>query len=182
MVADVETAPNPYIILRDNHKNLVNHAQVTIQNMDTSEIIYKWLDVDDGVIDMGHTTDTYRVAVRTFDGIFVGICDFSVVLSHEILIPINYNIKVYPVDEYDAPLTNVFAGLAEYTVIDPQAFWGMDLSDQGYVAVTNCSGFAMCDIIAEKDGYADYKIEALNWTSKSALVKDYRHNIVMEEE
>jgi len=171
-----------YIILHDSSGNLVQNAQVSIHNIDTGEITDRWNDVDDGIIDMGETTGSYKVAVRTFDGVFVHTCDLGANTVCEIVLPIHYNVRMYPVDWYGTPLTNVFAGLAEYTSINPSAFWGMDLSDQGYVPVTNCSGFAMCDIIAEKEGYIDYKVEALNWTSKSALVKDYRHNIVMEEE
>ncbi len=51
-----------------------------------------------------------------------------------------------------------------------------------YVPVTNCSGFAMCDLIAEKGGYRSYNVTALNWTSRSALIKDYRHTATLIKE
>ncbi len=133
-----------------------------------------------------------QLMLRTFDGIFTldanhpangtALVGEENITTTNWTIPIKYNLNVLPMDQYGVPLFDVFCGLSEYTPLDPGSFWGMDLSDQGYVAVTNCSGFSMCDIVAEKDGYADFKVEALNWTSKSAMVKDYRHNVVMEEE
>jgi len=97
-------------------------------------------------------------------------------------IPLNYNLKVYPEDQSGVPLTGVFAGLSEYTPHDPLSFWGFSMSGSKYVPVMNTSGFLMCDIYAEKGGYEDYSETALNWTSKSALVKDYRHTITLTKE
>lgn len=181
-VGAVEMRPQPYIILYDRNRNLVQHAQVTLQNLTTDEMVHLWKDVDDGIIDMGTSTDTFQVAVRTFDGVFVHTCDLDANPVCEIILPIHYNVRVYPVDEYDAPLTDVFAGLAEYTPLDPQAFWGYSMTGSLYVPITNCSGFAICDLIVEKGGYESVNITALNWTSRNALVKDYRHEAVLAKE
>ena len=183
------------VVFRDEHGNFIENSQLAIYDNTDSQYIQRWADASDGYTLLGTrfaTDHDVQLMLRTFDGVFtldttypangsapVGEEDITIT---NWTIPIKYNLNVLPVDQYGAALFDVFCGLSEYTPLNPGAFWGMDLSDQGYVPVTNCSGFAMCDIIAEKEGYADYKVEALNWTSKSALVKDYRHNIVMEVE
>ena len=183
------------VVFKDAHGNLIENSQLAIYDKTDNQYIQRWTDAAEGYTLLGARFDTAHdvlLSIRTFDGIFTLDTTYpangSALVGEEDIattnwtIPIKYNLNVLPVDQYGVALFNVFCGLAEYTPLNPQAFWGMDLSDQGYVAVTNCSGFAMCDIIAEKEGYVDYKVEALNWTSKSALVKDYRHNVVMEEE
>ena len=182
LIGQIETVPTPYIIFYDNSQNIVTHAQLTLQNLDTDEIVYKWKDIADGIIGMGSTTDTFMIAVRTFDGVFVYTNDFRTNPECEIIIPIHYNLKVHPVDQAARPLFDVFCGLSEYTTLNPQAFWGFSMSGSQYVPITNCSGFSMCDLIAEKGGYEDYNVTALNWTSKSALIKDYRHTAVLAKE
>ena len=183
------------VVFRDEHGNFIENSQLAIYDKTDSQYLQRWTDAADGYTLLGtrfNTDHDVLLSLRTFDGVFTLDTTFpangSAPVGEENItttnwtIPIKYNLNVLPVDQYGASLFDVFCGLSEYTPLNPAAFWGMDLSDRGYVAVTNCSGFAMCDIIAEKEGYADYKVEALNWTSKSALVKDYRHNIVMEEE
>ena len=183
------------VVFRDEHGNFIENSQLAIYDKTDNQYLQRWMDTADGYTLLGarfNTDHDVLLSLRTFDGIFTLDTTYpangSAPVGEENItttnwtIPIKYNLNVLPVDQYGASLFNVFAGLSEYTPLNPGAFWGMDLSDQGYVPVTNCSGFAMCDIIAGKEGYADYKVEALNWTSKSALVKDYRHNIVMEEE
>ena len=184
-VSSLEYAPSlTHIVLKDTSGNLVTNAQVSIYDTAIDTHTQKWENEYDGVITISSGASVEAlVSVRTFDGVFTQ--HFSANDSGGVVnwtIPIKYNLNIHPKDQTGKPVFDVFAGLAEYTPLNPGAFWGMDLSDRGYVPVVNCSGFAMCDIIAEKEGYADYKVEALNWTSKSALVKDYRHNIVMEEE
>jgi hypothetical protein len=171
--------PSRYIILYDSSGNLIQHAQVTIQNTNTNEITYRWTGVEGGIIDMGSMAGTFQVAVRTFDGVFVHTCDLETTLLCEITIPIRYNLKVYPVDEQKNPLTNVFAKLSEYTPISPQAFEGYSRGSSQYVHLIDCSGFAMCNIIVEKGGYEGYNVTALNWTSRNTLVKDYRHTATL---
>jgi hypothetical protein len=184
-VSSLEYAPSStHIVLKDTSGNLVTNAQVSIYDTAIDTYTQKWENEEDGVITISSGASVEAlVSVRTFDGVFTQ--HFSANDSGGVVnwtIPIKYNLNIHPKDQMGKPVFDVFAGLAEYTPLNPGAFWGMDLSDRGYVPVTNCSGFAMCDIIAEKEGYVDYKVEALNWTSKSALVKDYRHNIVMEAE
>ena len=181
------------VVFRDEHGNFIENSQLAIYDKTDSQYLQRWTDAADGYTLLGtrfNTDHDVLLSLRTFDGVFTLDTTFpangSAPVGEENItttnwtIPIKYNLNVLPVDQYGVSLFDVFCGLSEYTPLNPGAFWGMDLSDQGYVPVTNCSGFAMCDIIAEKEGYADYKVEALNWTSKSALVKDYRHNIVME--
>jgi len=177
---------NHLIVLYDEKDNLVQNADIFIYDVTDDEYIQKWTRADDGIISLyvahygGHTV---QIGVKTFDGIFVQ--DVYIKPSGgvtNITIPIHYNLKVYPVDEQQKPLTGVFAGLAEYTAIDPQAFWGYSMTGSLYVPVTNCSGFAMCDLVAEKGGYRSYNKTALNWTSKSAMIKDYRHTAVLAKE
>jgi len=183
------------VVFRDEHGNFIENSQLAIYDKTDNQYLQRWTDTKDGYALLGARFDTDHdvlLTLRTFDGIFTLETTYpangSALVGEEDItttnwtIPIKYNLQIKPVDQYFAPLFDVFCGLSEYTPLNPGAFWGMDLSDSGYVPVTNCSGFAMCDIIAEKDGYADYSVDALNWTSKSALVKDYRHNIVMEEE
>jgi len=182
-------------VFKDEHGNLIENSKLAIYDKTDNNYIQKWADNSEGYALLGArfaTDHDVLLSLRTFDGIFTLDTTYPANGSAEVgeenitttnwTIPIKYNLQIKPVDQYFAPLFDVFCGLSEYTPLDPGAFWGMDLSDQGYVPVTNCSGFAMCDIMAEKEGYVDYKVEALNWTSKSAMVKDYRHNIVMEEE
>jgi hypothetical protein len=200
-VSSLEYAPSStHIVLKDASGNLITNSQVSIYNTAIDTYTQKWENEADGVITISSGASVEAlVSVRTFDGVFTqhfsandsgGVVNWTIPIKYNLnihpkdqrTIPIKYNLNIHPKDQTGNPMFDVFAGLAEYTPLNPGAFWGMDLSDRGYVPVTNCSGFAMCDIIAEKEGYADYKVEALNWTSKSALVKDYRHNIVMEEE
>lgn len=183
------------VIFKDVHGNMVENADLAVYDTTDNTYVQKWTGNSEGYALLGTKFDTDHdvlMMLRTFDGVFTLDTTYpangSALVGEENItttnwtIPIKYNLNVLPVDQYGMALFDVFCGLSEYTPLNPQAFWGMDLSDQGYVPVTNCSGFAMCDIIAEKEGYTDYKVEALNWTSKSALVKDYRHNVVMEEE
>ena len=183
------------VVFKDTHGNMVENAELAVYDNTDNTYIQRWTGNSEGYALLGTKFDTDHdvlMMLRTFDGVFTLATTFpangSAVVGEEDIattnwtIPIKYNLNVLPVDQYGVSLFDVFCGLSEYTPLNPGAFWGMDLSDQGYVAVTNCSGFAMCDIIAEKEGYTDYRVEALNWTSKSALVKDYRHNVVMEEE
>lgn len=182
------------VVFKDNHGNMVENAELAVYDTTDDTYIQKWTGNEEGYALLGakfNTDHDVLMMLRTFDGVFTLATTYpangSALVGEEDItttnwtIPIKYNLNILPVDQYAVQLFDVFCGLAEYTPLNPQAFWGMDLSDRGYVPVTNCSGFAMCDIIAEKEGYTDYKVEALNWTSKSALVKDYRHNIVMEE-
>ena len=183
------------VVFKDVHGNFIENSQLAIYDKTDSQFIQRWTEASEGYTLLGARFDTdhdVQLMLRTFDGIFTLDADHpangTAIVGEESIImtnwtiPIKYNLNVLPQDQYGAPLFDVFCGLSEYTPLDPGSFWGMDLSDQGYVAVTNCSGFSMCDIVAEKEGYTDYKVEALNWTSKSAMVKDYRHNVVMEEE
>ena len=183
------------VVFKDVHGNMVENAALAVYDNTANTYIQKWTGNKEGYALLGAKFDTDHdvlMMLRTFDGVFTLDTTYPAngsapvgeedIITTNWTIPIKYNLNIMPVDQYGAALFDVFCGLSEYTPHNPGAFWGMDLSDQGYVAVTNCSGFAMCDIIAEKEGYADYRVEALNWTSKSAMVKDYRHNVVMEEE
>ncbi|OEU75464.1 MAG: hypothetical protein BA864_00305 [Desulfuromonadales bacterium C00003093] len=183
------------VVFKDAHGNFIENSQLAIYDKTDGQFIQRWTDASEGYTLLGARFDAdhaVQLMLRTFDGIFTldanhpangtALVGEENITTTNWTIPIKYNLNVLPMDQYGVPLFDVFCGLSEYTPLDPGSFWGMDLSDQGYVAVTNCSGFSMCDIVAEKDGYADFKVEALNWTSKSAMVKDYRHNVVMEEE
>jgi hypothetical protein len=183
------------VVFKDEHGNFIENSQLAIYDKTDNRYLQRWTDAPDGYTLLGARFDTDHdviLSLRTFDGIFTLDATFpangSAAVGEEVItttnwtIPIKYNLNIYPVNQYGAQLFDVFCGLSEYTPLNPRAFWGMDLSDRGYVSVTNCSGFAMCDIIAEKDGYTDFNIVALNWTSKSAMVKDYRYTITMEEE
>ena len=182
------------VVFKDEHGNFIENSQVAIYDKTDDQYLQRWTDASDGYILLGAKFDTEHdvlLSLRTFDGVFTLATTYpangSAAAGEEIVtttnwtIPINYNLKVFPVSSTGAPLFNVFCGLSEYTPINPGAFWGMDLDERGYVAVTNCSGFGMYDIIAEKDGYVDFEIVASEWVTKSALIKDYRHNIIMEE-
>lgn len=182
------------VVLKDAHGNFIENSQVSIYDKTTNAYVHKWDDNVEGYMLLGGMFDVdhdVQITVRTFDGVFVLDTTYPAngtspvgeedVVTTNWTIPIKYNLKMYPVTDTGFPIFDVFCGLSEYTPLDPGSFWGMDLNERGYVSVTNCSGFAMYDIIAEKDGYTDVEIEAAEWVTKSAMIKDYRHNIVMEE-
>ena len=175
---------NHWVVLYDTSGNLIDNAQVAIYDRNTHNYAQHWKTCSDGVFDILSGTnpgDSTLVSVKTFDGVFTS----NVVVGDNeitnITIPIRYNIAVQPVDENNAPLHGVFVGVLEYAISDPQAWWGYD-TYWGRVPITNCSGFYRCDLIAEKGGYQRYNATGLNWTQKSAMVKDYKHTIVMEKE
>ena len=183
------------VVFKDEHGNFIENSQLAIYDKTDNQYLQRWTDAVDGYTLLGArfaTDHDILLSLRTFDGTFTLETTYPAngsaavgeedIMTTNWTIPIKYNLNVLPVDQYGAALFDVFCGLSEYTPLNPGAFWGIDLSDQGYVPVTNCSGFAMCDIIAEKDGYSDFSVEALNWTTKSAMVKDYRYTIIMEEE
>lgn len=183
------------VVFKDRHGNLIENSQLAIYDKTDSQYLQRWTATKDGYALLGTRFDTDHdvlLTLRTFDGVFTLDTTYpangSALVGEENItttnwtIPIKYNLKVYPVDEYAVPLFDVFCGLAEYTPLAPQSFWGMDLGRVGYVPVMNCSGFAMCDLIVEKGGYVPYNETALNWSSKSALVKDYRHEAVLVKE
>lgn len=183
------------VVFKDVHGNFIENGQLAIYDRTSDKFVQKWTDTTDGYALLGARFDTdhdVQLLLRTFDGMFTLDTTYPANGTAEVgeedivttnwTIPIMYNLGLQPVDQTGKPVFDVFCGLSEYTPLNPQSFWGMDLSARGYVPVTNCSGFAMCDIVAEKDGYADYNVSMINWTSRSAMVKDYRHDIVMEVE
>ena len=182
-VSSMEYAPSSTsVVLRDASGNPITNAQVAVYDTTTNTYTQKWENDADGVINISAGADVeVQIAVRSFDGVFSR--HFSANETRETIdwtIPIKYNVDVYPKEQTGEPIFDVFCGLSEYTPLNPQAFWGFSMTGSRYVPITNCSGFAMCDIIAEKGGYRDYNVTALNWTSRSALIKDYRHTAVME--
>ncbi len=183
------------VVCRDESGNLIENSQLAIYDKTDDQYLQKWTDTSDGYALLGARFDTDHdvlLTLRTFDGVFALDTEYpangsALVGEEEITttnwtIPIWYNVDIYPVDQADIPLLDVFCGLSEYTPLNPQAFWGMDWGSRGYVAVGGCSGFSMCDLVAEKAGYEDYNVTALNWTSRSALVKDYRHTATLIKE
>lgn len=181
---------NRIVLLQDAHGNFIEHSQIAVYDQTDDIYLQKWTDNPEGYLVLTARFDTdhdVQIAVRTFDSVHTTTTIYPMNGTAENLtwtnwtIPIMYNIQMEPVDTYNVPLFDVFCGLAEYTPINPLSFWGMDFN-RGYVSVTNCSGFSRCDIIAEKGGYASYEVTGLNWTSRSAMVKDYRHTVVLEAE
>ena len=183
------------VVFRDEHGNFIENSQLAIYDKTDGKYLQRWTDTKDGYTLLGARFDTDHdvlLTLRTFDGVFTLDTEYpangSALVGEENItttnwtIPIRYNLRVFPMDQAAVPLFDVFCGLSEYTPLNPQAFWGMDLGNRGYVAVDGCSGFSMCDLLAEKAGYRSYNVTALNWSSKSALVKDYRHTAVLEEE
>ncbi len=174
------------VLLKDGSGNLVTNAKVAIYDKTNDEYLQRWTTDEDGIISLLallYNDTTFLFMVKTFDGIFTR--DIYVNPGSNIVnltIPIHYNVNIYPEDEHGTLLTGVFAGLAEYTPYNPLYFWGFSMGGRTTISIKYCSGFARCDIYAEKSGYADYNATALNWTSRSALVKDYRHSVVMEAE
>ena len=183
------------VVCRDAHGNFIENSQLAIYDKTDGKYLQKWTDTKDGYALLGArfaTDHDVLLTLRTFDGVFtldtVYPANGSALVGEEDItttnwtIPIWYNVDIYPVDQANIPLLDVFCGLSEYTPLNPQAFWGMDLGSRGYVAIDGCSGFSMCDIIAEKGGYRSYNETALNWTSRSALIKDYRHTATLIKE
>ena len=183
------------VLFKDAHGNFIENSQLAIYDTTDNRYIQRWTDASDGYTLLGARFDTDHevlLSLRTFDGIFTLDTTYPAngsaaagkedIATTNWTIPIKYNLKLYPVDPVGRPLFDVFCGLSEYTPLNPGSFWGMDLSDRGYVPITNCSGFSLCDILAEKEGYTAYEETAREWKSKSALTKDYRHEITLMEE
>jgi len=182
------------VVFKDGHGNFIENSQVAIYDKTNNTYIQKWTATTDGYALLGTLFDTDHDAMlmlRTFDGTFTLDTTYpangSAAVGEENItttnwtIPIKYNLDIRPKDQNNIPLHNVFVSMYEYTPYNPLAFFGYD-TYWGYTPITNCSGFAMCDIYAEKGGYEDYSETALNWTSKSALIKDYRHTVTLTKE
>jgi hypothetical protein len=184
------------VLFYDPHGNRVENAQVAIYDQTNSTYIQRWTPSPENYALLGarfnDNDHNVQIMMRTFDGVFTldtthPANGSSPVGEEEITytnwtIPLYYNVEVHPRDQFGVPLTDVFCGLSEYTPYDPLSFWGYSMSGRQFIPVTNCSGFAMCDIYAEKGGYEDYNATALNWTTKSAMVKDYRHIATLTKE
>ncbi len=184
------------VLLRDEHGNYIENAQVAIYDQTNSTYLQKWTPEPDGYLLLGalfnDSDHNIQILTRTFDGVFTLETTYPAngsnpvgsenITQTNMTIPIHYNIRMHPEDQFGTPLTDVFCGLSEYTPYNPLSFWGYSMGGRQYVPVTNCSGFAMCDIYAEKGGYSDFEATALNWTSRSAMVKDYRHDVTLQKE
>ena len=181
---------NNIVFMRDSHGNFIENAQIAVYNKNTDNYTQKWTNTPDPYILLAANNDSdddVIVMCRTFDGIFtLETVDPAFGTDENVswtnwTIPIMYNLAIHPTDQSNMPLHHVFVSMYEYAPFDPLAFFGSDVY-WGYIPVTNCSGFSRCDIMAEKEGYQDYSITGLNWTTKSALIKDYKHNIAMAKE
>ena len=184
------------VVFRDEHGNRVENAQVAVYDQTNSTYIQRWTPNPDGYLLLGalfnDSDHAVQVLMRTFDGVFTlettypangsAIVGEEDVTQTNMTIPIHYNIRMHPVDTASMPIPGVFCGLSEYTPLNPLSFWGTSMDGHTTVPVGGCSGFAMCDIYAEKGGYTPYNVTALNWTSRSAMIKDYRHEVTMGAE
>jgi len=181
---------NNIVFMRDSHGNFIENAQIAVYNKNTGNYTQKWTNTPDPYILLAANNDSNDdviVMCRTFDGIFtLETVDPAFGTDENVTwtnwtIPIMYNLKIHPIDQSNMPMHHVFVSMYEYTPFDPLAFFGYD-TYWGCIPVTNCSGFSRCDIVAEKEGYRDYNVTGLNWTTKSALVKDYKQDIVLVRE
>ena len=181
---------NNIVFMRDSHGNFIENAQIAVYNKNTGNYTQKWTNTPDPYILLAANNDSNDdviVMCRTFDGVFtLETVDPAFGTDENVTwtnwtIPIMYNLEIHPIDQSNMPLHHVFVSMYEYTPFDPLAFFGYD-TYWGCIPVTNCSGFSRCDIVAEKEGYRDYNVTGLNWTTKSALVKDYKQDIVLVRE
>jgi len=181
---------NNIVFMRDSHGNFIENAQIAVYNKNTGNYTQKWTNTPDPYILLAANNDSNDdviVMCRTFDGVFtLETVDPAFGTDENVTwtnwtIPIMYNLEIHPIDQSNMPLHHVFVSMYEYTPFDPLAFFGYD-TYWGCVPVTNCSGFSRCDIVAEKEGYRDYNVTGLNWTTKSALAKDYKQDIVLVRE
>jgi len=181
---------NNIVFMRDSHGNFIENAQVAVYNKNTGNYTQKWTNTPDPYILLAANNDSNDdviVMCRTFDGVFtLETVDPAFGTDENVTwtnwtIPIMYNLEIHPIDQSNMPLHHVFVSMYEYTPFDPLAFFGYD-TYWGCIPVTNCSGFSRCDIVAEKEGYRDYNVTGLNWTTKNALVKDYKQDIVLVRE
>jgi len=181
---------NNIVFMRDSHGNFIENAQIAVYNKNTGNYTQKWTNTPDPYILLAANNDSNDdviVMCRTFDGVFtLETVDPAFGTDENVTwtnwtIPIMYNLEIHPIDQSNMPLHHVFVSMYEYTPFDPLAFFGYDIY-WGCIPVTNCSGFSRCDIVAEKEGYRDYNVTGLNWTTKSALIKDYKQDIVLERE
>jgi len=181
---------NNIVFMRDSHGNFIENAQIAVYNKNTGNYTQKWTNTPDPYILLAANNDSNDdviVMCRTFDGVFtLETVDPAFGTDENVTwtnwtIPIMYNLEIHPIDQSNMPLHHVFVSMYEYTPFDPLAFFGYD-TYWGCIPVTNCSGFSRCDIVAEKEGYRDYNATGLNWTTKSALIKDYKQDIVLARE
>jgi len=181
---------NNIVFMRDSHGNFIENAQIAVYNKNTGNYTQKWTNTPDPYILLAANNDSNDdvvVMCRTFDGIFtLETVDPAFGTDENVTwtnwtIPIMYNLEIHPIDQSNMPLHDVFVSMYEYTPFNPRAYFGYD-TYWGHIPITNCTGFSRCDLMAEKEGYQDYSVTGLNWTAKSALIKDYKHNIVMSKE
>ena len=181
---------NNIVFMRDCHGNFIKNSQTSVYNKANHTYTQKWTDTPESYVLLAANNDSddeVIVMCKTFDGVFtLETTDPAFGTDENITwtnwtIPIMYNLEIRPIDQSNVPLHDVFVSMYEYTPLDPLSFFGYD-TYWGHTPITNCSGFSRCDIVAEKDGYADYNITGLNWTSKSAMIKDYKQDIVMVKE
>ena len=181
---------NNIVFMRDSHGNFIENAQIAVYNKNTGNYTQKWTNTPDPYILLAANNDSNDdviVMCRTFDGVFtLETVDPAFGTDENVTwtnwtIPIMYNLEIHPIDQSNMPLHHVFVSMYEYTPFDPLAFFGYD-TYWGCIPVTNCSGFSRCDIVAEKEGYRDYNVTGLNWTTKSALIKDYKQDIILARE
>ena len=181
---------NNIVFMRDSHGNFIKNSQIAVYNKANHTYNQKWADTLEPYVLLAANNDSdddVIVMCKTFDGIFtLETTDPAFGTDENITwtnwtIPIMYNLEIRPIDQSNVPLHDVFVSMYEYTPLDPLSFFGYD-TYWGHMPITNCSGFSRCDIVAGKGGYTDYNITGLNWTSKSAMVKNYKHDIVMVKE
>jgi len=181
---------NNIVFMRDSHGNFIENAQIAVYNKNTGNYTQKWTNTPDPYILLAANNDSNDdviVMCRTFDGIFtIETVDPAFGTDENVTmtnwtIPIMYNLEIHPTDQSNIPLHHVFVSMYEYAPFDPLAFFGYD-TYWGCIPVTNCSGFSRCDLMAEKEGYRDYNVTGLNWTTKSALIKDYKQDIILAKE
>ena len=176
--------PVPVIVTYDEKGNTVYGLNYMIYDKDHNNIYTSWTQDDDGVVYLNDPMDRNILFIaRTCDGQFVH--DFTLTSEAVVntTIPITYNLDIYTYDkDTGAGVKDSCCALYEYSATDPRSFWGSDYASAMYVPIVGCLSVPYCDILVERWGYSTYNATKVDWTGKSTMIRDYRHNALLTKD
>jgi len=176
--------PVPVIVTYDEKGNTVYGLNYMIYDKDHNNVYTSWTQDDDGVVYLNDPM--YRnilFIARTCDGQFVH--DFTLTSEAVVntTIPITYNLDIYTYDkDTGAGVKDSLCALYEYSATDPKSFWGSDYASAMCVPIVGCLSVPYCDILVERWGYSTYNATEVDWTGKSTMIRDYRHNALLTKD
>ena len=176
--------PVPVIVTYDEKGNTVYGLNYMIYDKDHNNIYTSWTQDDDGVVYLNDPMDRNILFIaRTCDGQFVH--DFTLTSEAVVntTIPITYNLDIHTYDkDTGVGVKDSLCALYEYSATDPRSFWGYDYASVMWVPIMGCLSVPYCDILIERWGYSTYNATEVDWTGKSTMIRDYRHNALLTKD